>query len=160
MMDGKKIVIFEWLGVLARTALGAVFVWSAMYKLRWPYMFLANVYDYEVLGPQSGILIAMTLPWIELLVGMCLLGNLLTKGAVLLATAMMGVFVFLHASVIQRGLAISCGCFSGSAAEPVSYSSLIRNCVLLLLCGICLALSLTMPERRTPRVGHMCSTEA
>jgi hypothetical protein len=124
----------QWLSVLARIALGGVFIWSALYKIKWPYMFLGSVYDYEIVGPRCGILIAMVLPWTELFVGVCLLGNVLTRGAIVMAGGMMGLFVFLHAYVISKGLGISCGCFSGSAVEPVGYLSLITNCLLLALC--------------------------
>jgi len=142
MIFNKMNIIFQWLSVWARTVLGGIFIWSAIYKIKWPYIFLGNVYDYEIVGPQFGILIAMTLPWIELFLGVCLLGNLLTKGAILIATGMMGLFVFLHAYVIYKGLAISCGCFSVSDVQPVSYLSLFRNCLLLILCVIYFGCSL------------------
>ena len=129
-------VSYQWLAGLARIVLGGVFVWGAIHKIKWPYMFLGNVYDYEIVGPQAGILIATVLPWLELFVGVCLLGNILFKGAILLATGMMGLFVFLHASVLYRGLGISCGCFSISESHPVSYASLIINCFLLMVCVI------------------------
>lgn len=137
IFNNKRSIVFQWLSVLARTVLGGIFIWGAIHKIKWPYLFLGNVYDYEIVGPQFGILIAMTLPWIELFVGVCLLGNILTKGAILIATGMMGLFVFLHAYVIYEGLSISCGCFSVSYADPVGYLSLFRNCLLLILCVIC-----------------------
>jgi hypothetical protein len=138
MISNNKVnMVLQWLSVLARVVLGGIFIWSAIYKIKWPYVFLGNVYDYEIVGPRFGILIAMVLPWVELFVGMCLLGNILTKGAILIATGMMGLFVFLHAFAIYNGLAIRCGCFGVIGVESVSYLSLFRNCLLLILCVIC-----------------------
>lgn len=143
----KSIIIFQHLNVLARIALGGIFIWSAIYKIKWPYIFLGNVYDYEIIGPKFGILIAMVLPWVELYVGICLIGNLLTKGAILIATGMMGLFVFLHAYAIHNGLLIDCGCFGINSSEPVNYLSLLRNCFLFLLCLFCLVFSYNFAAR-------------
>lgn len=140
--NNKINIKIQWLSALARIIIGGIFIWGAIYKIKWPYIFLGSVYDYEIVGPQFGILIAMVLPWIELFVGVCLFGNILTKGAILIATGMIGLFVFLHAYAIYNGLAINCGCFGVSSAEPVSYSSLFRNCLLLILCVICFGFSL------------------
>ncbi len=74
----------------------------------------------------------MTLPWAELLVGICLVGGIFVSGALLVSIAMAAMFIFVIASALYRGLTISCGCFSASGAEAIGYSTLIRACVILL----------------------------
>jgi len=80
-----------------------------------------------------GLSVAMTLPWAELLVGVCLVGGIFVGGALLINIAMAAMFTFALASALYRGLDISCGCFSASSSENISYTTLIRACLVLLL---------------------------
>ena len=68
---------------LVRLGIGCMFIYSSLPKIRQPYDFLANVYNFEMVGPRLGMLTAMTLPWAELLVGICLVGGIFVSGALL-----------------------------------------------------------------------------
>ncbi|HUT30892.1 MAG TPA: MauE/DoxX family redox-associated membrane protein [Sedimentisphaerales bacterium] len=118
--------------VVVRLALGCLFLWSSLPKIRQPYDFLSAVYEYELVGPKLGMLVAMTLPWLELLVGICLVGGIFVSGALLASAAMAAMFTFVIASALYRGLDISCGCFGASSADTVNYSTLIRACLIML----------------------------
>ena len=118
--------------VVVRLGLGCLFLYSSLPKMRQPYDFLSSVYNYELVGPKLGVLIAMMLPWLELLVGVCLVGGIFVGGALLVSIAMGVMFTFVIASALYRGLNISCGCFSTSIAEQVGYTTLIRACGILL----------------------------
>ena len=118
--------------LVVRIALGCLFLWSSLPKIRQPYDFLSSVYNYELVGPKLGMLIAMTLPWLELLVGICLVGGIFVSGTLLASIGMAAMFAFVLASALYRGLEISCGCFGVSDAEIISYSTLIRACLILL----------------------------
>jgi uncharacterized membrane protein YphA (DoxX/SURF4 family) len=118
--------------LVARLGLGCMFIYSSLPKIRQPYDFLASVYNYELVGPKLGMLTAMALPWAELLVGVCLVGGIFVSGALLASIAMAVMFTFVLASALYRGLEISCGCFSASGGV-ISYMTLIRACVILLL---------------------------
>ena len=117
---------------LVRLALGYLFLWSCLPKIRQPYDFLSAIYSYELVGPKLGMLTAMILPWLELLVGIYLVGGIFVGGALLATVAMAAMFTFVLASALYRGLEISCGCFSASDAGIISYSTLIRACLILL----------------------------
>jgi uncharacterized membrane protein YphA (DoxX/SURF4 family) len=125
--------IFSGFSLVVRLGLGCLFLWSSLPKIRQPYDFLSSVYNYELVGPRLGVLIAMTLPWAELLVGICLVGGIFVSGALLVSTAMAAMFIFVIASALYRGLPISCGCFSAPGAGAIGYSTLIRSCAILLL---------------------------
>jgi len=114
-------------------ALGCMFIYGGLPKIRQPYDFLASVYSYELVGPKLGILVAMVLPWLELLVGVCLIGGIFISGALLASIGMAAMFTFVLASALYRGLEISCGCFGASNAGMIGYSTLIRACIMLLL---------------------------
>ncbi|HUT29233.1 MAG TPA: MauE/DoxX family redox-associated membrane protein [Sedimentisphaerales bacterium] len=121
------------LSFIVRLALGCLFIWSSLPKIRQPYDFLSAVYEYELVGPRLGMLVAMTLPWLELLVGICLVGGIFVSGALLASAAMAAMFTFVIASALYRGLDISCGCFGASSADTINYSTLIRACLILLI---------------------------
>ena len=69
--------------VTMRLLLGGLFLCSALPKIRQPYDFLSSVYGYELVGPKLGLLVAVALPWMELLVGICRLGGIFVNGALL-----------------------------------------------------------------------------
>jgi putative oxidoreductase len=135
--------------LVVRIGLGCLFLWSSLPKIRQPYDFLSSVYSYELVGPKLGMLIAMTLPWLELLVGICLVGGIFVTGALLASIGMAAMFTFVLASALYRGLEISCGCFGASDAELISYSTLIRACLILLFslaAYICLVILRPSPQ--------------
>jgi len=115
-----------------RIALGCVFIWGSLPKLRQPYDFLSAVYSYELVGPKLGMMVAMTLPWLELLVGICLVAGIFASGALLAGAAMATVFTFALCSAISRGLRINCACF-GPGDSPITYFTVMRTSLILLL---------------------------
>jgi uncharacterized membrane protein YphA (DoxX/SURF4 family) len=127
----KKQQMFSGFTLFVRLTLGCLFIYSSLPKIRQPYDFLSDVYSYELVGPKLGILIAMVLPWLELLVGICLVGGVFIGGALLASAAMAAMFMFVLSSSIYRGLEISCGCF-GSGTDIISYSTVIRAGIIFL----------------------------
>ena len=152
----KKTRILSASVVLVRLALGCLFIWSSLPKIRQPYDFLSSIYDYEIVGPKLGLLVAMILPWAELLVGICLVGGVFLGGALLVAAAMGAIFTFVIASALYRGLDISCGCFSTSA-DKISYITLIRA-LLILLAALAASAALILPPRTAPHKANAQSS--
>ena len=118
--------------VLVRVGIGCVFLMGSIPKLRQPHAFLGSIYRYELVGPKVGFLVAMVLPWLELVVAICLIGGILAGGALLLSCLLGSMFVFAQGWALSSGLAISCGCFSALNPEMVSYSSFLRASFLLI----------------------------
>ncbi len=118
--------------LVVRLAVGCIFIASSIPKLRQPYDFLASVYSYELVGPELGVIIAMVLPWLELLVGICLVGGIFVTGALLASIGMCAMFSFVLASALWRGLEISCGCFNPSGTGVIGYWTAVRAAALLL----------------------------
>lgn len=119
--------------LVVRLGLGFMFIASSMPKIRQPYAFLGSVYGYELVGPKLGVLVAMVLPWVELFAGVCLVGGVFVGGALLASMGMGAMFTFVLASALWRHLDISCGCFSSSAAGRISYLTLIRAIVIMVV---------------------------
>jgi uncharacterized membrane protein YphA (DoxX/SURF4 family) len=64
--------------------------------------------------------LAIGLPWLELVIGACLLLGLWTRASALLVSILMVVFIIAFASAKARGLNISCGCFEVGQAHGAS----------------------------------------
>jgi cobalt-zinc-cadmium efflux system protein len=98
----KSPIIFM-IELAMRVALGCLFIYSALPKIRQPYDFLHDVYNYEIVGPKLGLLVAMVLPWMEFMVGVCLLGGIFISGALLVCMGMAAMFSFVVAGHCIRG---------------------------------------------------------
>lgn len=115
-----------------RILLGVIFILSSIPKIKQPYDFLASVYNFELVGPKLGMMVAMTLPWLELFAGICLIGGIFVSGAFLVCSAMGAMFVYVIISALVQGLEISCGCFGASSTDTVNYNTLIRAGAILI----------------------------
>ncbi len=103
--------------------LGAVFIYASWDKILHPAEFARIVYHYQLIGPSREVgpmpanLLAVTLPWIELLVGLLLASGLWRREAALVAAVMLLVFVGAVGAALARGIDIeNCGCFTVTGA--------------------------------------------
>lgn len=112
----------EWAGRGLGLALGALFVYASLDKIAQPADFARIVYHYRLIGPDRLIpplvpnLLAVTLPWIELLVGLLLAAGVWRREAAGLAAGLLVVFLVAVGAALYRGIDIeNCGCFSVGA---------------------------------------------
>jgi len=137
--------------LVVRLGLGCMFIMSSVPKIQRPYEFLGSIYGYELVGPNLGVLVAMVLPWVELLAGVCLVGGVFVGGALLASIGMGVLFTFVLCSALYRHLDISCGCFSNAGAGKISYLTLIRAIVITLVSASAYAGTILLaPEQRQP----------
>jgi uncharacterized membrane protein YphA (DoxX/SURF4 family) len=129
--SGLKHRFIDGLSIVARLTIGCVFIASSIAKLRQPYDFLAGVYNYELVCPGLGVAIAIVLPWLELFVGICLLGGIFITGAFLASIVMCATFSIVLVSALWRGLEINCGCFDPTDPTIISYGTAARSILLL-----------------------------
>lgn len=95
-----------------RCLLGGLLLWAAVSKLANPTAFLGSLYAYELPLPRGVFrLVAVVLPWTELLAGLMLVTGVWVETALLLTAGLLGLFVLATAQAVLRGLEISCGCF-------------------------------------------------
>lgn len=132
------------LALAARYLLGGLLLWAAVSKLANPTAFLGSLYAYDLPLPAGFLkVVAVVLPWLELLCGLMLLANAWPQTTLLFVAGLFGVFVVATAQAASRGLEIACGCFDltilgfpQTAAGTVHFLespgfALIRNVVLL-----------------------------
>lgn len=123
------------LAFVLQIAIGLMFIYSSLPKIRQPYDFLASIYSYELVGPKLGMFTAMTLPWLELLVGICLIGGIFVRGALLASLAMAAMFTFVLSSALYQGLEITCGCFGNGSTDIITYKTVVRAIVIFTVSG-------------------------
>lgn len=101
------------LSVILRWLLGIILIWAALSKLGDPSEFFTVLLGYQLPIPNAILkIVAVTLPWMELLCGLLLLVNLWKDAALSWSLALFGVFLLVVGAAWIRGLDISCGCFN------------------------------------------------
>lgn len=109
---------------LLRIGLATTFVWAGTIKALDPSQFVADIDSYDLVPYRLAILVALYLPWLEILCGVCILIPRLSGASLVILTALTIVFLAAIASAWLRGLDISCGCF-GAGNKPASYPWLL-----------------------------------
>jgi uncharacterized membrane protein YphA (DoxX/SURF4 family) len=106
--------------LVLRVALGGFFVYASLDKIANPAGFAKIVYQWQVLGPVPSNLLAIVLPWVELVAGLALVAGFWRREAALVIALMLAMFLGAAASVMARGIDVeNCGCTSvQKGAEP------------------------------------------
>ena len=134
--------------LVLRAVLGGVFIYAAWTKLRTPWeIFAIGIDSYQILPLWAVRLVAHTLPWFELAVGILLIVGLWLRGAAVATTVLLGVFFGLMVRAYAMGQQINCGCFG--PGELISWKTLLRDGSLL---AASLALTWMAFTRRRPAV--------
>ena len=115
---------------LLRIALGVLFLVAAWPKLVDPQGFAQSISNYRLVPVPVERVLALVLPPLELLVGLCLVLGVLDAGASLVVLGLMVVFTAAVGAALARGLDISCGCFDTAGGPKVGWTKLAENLVL------------------------------
>lgn len=148
---------FRRLAVFLRVALGVVFVYAAYVKLfqftdgrlhLLPWQLFAMAVDSYQLLPQTAVeILARTLPWFELALGLLLIAGRWLRLASAAASLLLAVFLSLMVRAYFKGQEISCGCFG--PGEIISWKTLLRDGSLLAASLFVMAAAFW--SRRVPR---------
>lgn len=113
----KEALASHWLTVRVQIALGLFFVIAALPKLVDPPSFAHMIYNYRIVPGAFVNLMALVMPWFELLAGLALILGIWTRTSAALIGALLLVFVAAISLNLARGNAIDCGCFDVTAAN-------------------------------------------
>jgi len=118
---------FRWLGLVLRILLGGIFIYAAWAKLKDPWeLYALAISSYEVLPLWAVELVARTLPWFELVVGVGLIAGVWLPVFSSIVSALLVVFFTLMVRAFVQGKEISCGCFGGTG-DIISKWTLLRD---------------------------------
>ena len=104
-----------------RVLLGAWFVYSGGFKIFSSGLdrFTRDIGNYQLVKPPLDAIAAYSVPWFELIAGLCLMLGILRRGAILTIAGLVVVFSISVGWAWYKGLDISCGCHGGDA--PIQY---------------------------------------
>ena len=116
-MNGKSSVV----ALIARVVLGVWFVYSGGVKIFSSGLdrFTRDVANYQLVKPPWDAVAAYSVPWLELIAGLCLMLGILRRGAILTVAGLVVMFAISVGWAWSKGLDISCGCLGGDA--PIQY---------------------------------------
>jgi len=118
------------LAIALRVILGLIFVYAGYVKLKDPWeLFALGISSYQILPLGMVELVARTLPWLEVLVGLLLISGFGLRISATLTTLLLVVFMALMIRAYVKGMEISCGCFG--AGEVISWKTLLRDSTML-----------------------------
>ena len=131
-MTGKSAAI----NLILRVVVGGAFIAAAVLKIIDPTKFAKDVGNYHLLPYQMNNLVAIILPWIELVAGLCVLTVIWLKSATGVIVGLTVVFLGVIISALARGLNIECGCFGTVGGKHIGLVNLAIDSVLFVLAGV------------------------
>ena len=118
---------------ISRIVLAVVFLIAALAKLGDLKAFAEQLHNFRMVPVFSENLLAMCLPWIELLAGLAILFNVRARSASVLLTALLAVFTVSVLLAMGRGLDFECGCFGTADSTRIGVAKVLQNTGLLLV---------------------------
>ena len=125
----------RWVGFIARLLLGATFIYASYHKILAPAEFAKVVYGYGLFPGEFINLIAIVLPFVELIAGLSLILGLYPRSAAMIIMAMLILFILILSLNIARGYEFDCGCFSVNKLFPTEspWATIARDIFLFFL---------------------------
>lgn len=120
----------------ARIALGVIFVAASIDKIAHPEAFATIIHNYQILPGSLINIAAITLPWIEVFLGVALIAGFWLPGAVVLTNALLLAFFSALVYNLARGLDVHCGCFTTKITGSTHTTWYVVRDSLFLLLGL------------------------
>lgn len=131
----RKVIDNDLLTLISRLVVGGIFIYAAMYKIIEPGSFAKSIWYYHLVPGNLINLMAIILPWLEIIAGMALIMGIFYRGAVLWVNLMMVVFIIALTTTISRGINIDCGCFkAASSGTHSAWNALLFDLGAMILC--------------------------
>ncbi len=107
----------EFTALVVRVLLGAWFMYSGGSKIFVGGLdkFTRDIANYRMVGAPLDAFAAYTIPWAEVIGGLCLMIGVLRKGTLVMMAGLVVVFASAVGWAWSRNLDISCGCHGGDA---------------------------------------------
>ncbi len=113
--------LMQIMALVLRVCLGAYFTYSGGVKIFVTGLskFTEAVGNYRIVGAPWDAVAAYTVPWVEIVAGVCLILGVLRRGALLAVGGMVSVFSGAVGYAWSQNLNIACGCQGGD--NPMDY---------------------------------------
>jgi len=121
-----------WIVRCCQLVTGAIFALAALSKLGDLHSFAAEIHNFRIVPIATENLLAITLPWIELVAALALLLGIRARAGAVLASWLLVAFTVAVASAVARGLDFECGCFGTADGAHVGTRKLVENLAMTL----------------------------
>ncbi len=125
----------QWLSLLVRVFLGGYFLFAAVPKIAEPYAFSVSIVHYEMMPDWSINAFALVVPWLELLIGVCLIVGFRVRSAAIVYAILLAMFIAAIGWAMANGLQIDCGCFGAGNKEEVGWEKIWKNLGMMAMCA-------------------------
>jgi uncharacterized membrane protein YphA (DoxX/SURF4 family) len=118
----------------AQILAGVIFIASALPKIADLAAFAGSVHNFHlepVVPIAATNLLAITIPWVELLAGLALVTGVRPRAGAVVYTVMLAGFTLGVIAAMARGLSFDCGCFGKSGAATIGIQKLAENIAML-----------------------------
>jgi putative oxidoreductase len=122
------------LAFAARVAIGALLVAAGALKIGHAPELASAIAGFRLLPAAVIPLLALVLPFFEVLLGLYLLAGLFTRIAAWVAAAQFALYAAAIASAVLRGIPANCGCFGPSDAAVADWPHVAMDAALAILC--------------------------
>jgi uncharacterized membrane protein YphA (DoxX/SURF4 family) len=138
------------ISALLRFALAAVFIYAGAVKILEAQRFALDVQHYELTPWIVSVIVAVYLPWLEVIAGVALIVRRQQLGALIALGGMTTVFLGALLSAWARGLDISCGCFGKESRNIQTNFPLLlaQDLALLAVIGFLFAMEVRRANRK------------
>jgi len=120
----------RYLIVTTRIILGAVFLWASFGKILEPGDFARSISNYHIVPFGIENIVALILPWLELLIGLGLILGIMVDGSVQISAILLIMFILMIGQAMLRGFNIECGC-GLKEGEMIGLNKILENIVFL-----------------------------
>ena len=131
---------------VCRLALAATFLVAALAKLGDMKAFAEQLHNFRMIPVFGENLVALCLPWIELLAALAIVFKVRARSATILLTALLAVFTVSVMLAMGRGLDFECGCFGTMDATRVGVAKIAQNTGLLIVAAVASLKSRRLPD--------------
>ena len=120
--------------MLCRWIVGLAFIVASLHKIAHPAAFAQVVYSYDLFPAFTINLVAIVLPFVELVAGLALMTAIYPRAAAGIVSALLVAFALVITINILRGHNFDCGCFPTLITRlytDTPASMLVRDAILL-----------------------------
>jgi len=118
----------------AQIVAGLIFIAAALPKIADLSAFAGSIHNFHlesVIPMAATNVLAMMIPWVELVAGLSLVGGVRPRAGAVVYTLLMAVFTLGVVQALARGLSFECGCFGKAGSATIGAKKVAENLVMM-----------------------------